>query len=45
MTREDEWDRLGELVTDEVLDSLVPAAPWDELAGVSTTGSANWSTA
>lgn len=34
MTREQAWDRLHELVTDEVLDTLLPQGTWDELPGV-----------
>ena len=34
MVRADRWDELHELVTDEVLDTLVPTAGFDELAGV-----------
>lgn len=31
MTRADAWDQLHELVTDEVLDTLVPQGQWEEL--------------
>ncbi len=34
MTRENGWDRLSELVTDEVLDAVVPQGTWDELPGL-----------
>lgn len=31
MVRENDWDRLGELVTDEVLDAMAPSARYEEL--------------
>lgn len=34
MTRDNAWDRLNELVTDEVLDAVVPQGTWDELANL-----------
>jgi probable F420-dependent oxidoreductase len=34
MTREGAWDRLDTLVTDEVLDAIVPQASWGDLVGV-----------
>jgi probable F420-dependent oxidoreductase len=34
MVRSDRWDDLGSLVTDEVLDALVPSATYDELPAV-----------
>jgi alkanesulfonate monooxygenase SsuD/methylene tetrahydromethanopterin reductase-like flavin-dependent oxidoreductase (luciferase family) len=34
MVRTDRWDELGDVVTDEVLDAVVPVAAYDELAGV-----------
>jgi hypothetical protein len=34
MTRAGEWDRLTSLMTDEVLDALVPQAVWDDLPAV-----------
>jgi probable F420-dependent oxidoreductase len=34
MTRHGDWDQLNTLMTDEVLDAIVPQAPWHELAEV-----------
>ncbi|MCB0996100.1 MAG: TIGR03617 family F420-dependent LLM class oxidoreductase [Acidimicrobiales bacterium] len=34
LTREQAWDRLHTIVTDEILDALVPQATWDELPDV-----------
>ncbi len=34
LTRDQAWDRLAEVVTDDVLDLLVPAGSYDELPGV-----------
>lgn len=34
VTRKGEWDRLGELVDDEVLDELIPQGTWARLPGV-----------
>lgn len=34
LTRAQQWDTLHELVTDEVLDTLVPQGTWDELPDV-----------
>lgn len=34
VVRADRWDELGALVTDDVLDTIVPMATYDELAGV-----------
>lgn len=34
MTRTQSWEQLHELVTDEVLDTLVPQGTWDELPAV-----------
>lgn len=34
MTRTGSWDELPSLVTDEVLDTLVPQGTWDELPDV-----------
>jgi probable F420-dependent oxidoreductase len=34
MTRENAWDQLPSLVTDEVVDTLIPQATWDDLPGV-----------
>ncbi|MCU1364615.1 MAG: class F420-dependent oxidoreductase [Ilumatobacteraceae bacterium] len=34
LTRTQEWDTLQELVTDEVLDALVPQGTWDQLPDV-----------
>jgi probable F420-dependent oxidoreductase len=34
MTREGAWDRLNELISDEMLDALLPQATYAELAGV-----------
>jgi probable F420-dependent oxidoreductase len=34
LVRENRWDDLGSLVSDEMLDVLIPSAPYSELAGV-----------
>jgi probable F420-dependent oxidoreductase len=34
LTRSQAWDQLSEVVTDEVLDTLIPQGTWDELPGV-----------
>jgi alkanesulfonate monooxygenase SsuD/methylene tetrahydromethanopterin reductase-like flavin-dependent oxidoreductase (luciferase family) len=34
MTRSGDWSQLGQLMTDEVLDALIPSGTWDELPAV-----------
>ena len=34
MTRSGDWSQLGQLMTDEVLDALIPSGTWDELPNV-----------
>lgn len=34
LTRHGHWDQLGSVLTDEHLDTLIPSAPWNELATV-----------
>jgi probable F420-dependent oxidoreductase len=34
MTRSGDWSQLGQLMTDEVLDALIPSGTWDELPTV-----------
>ena len=34
MTRSGDWSQLGSLMTDEVLDALIPAGTWDHLPAV-----------
>ena len=34
MTRSGDWSQLGSLMTDEVLDALIPAGTWDHLTAV-----------
>jgi hypothetical protein len=34
MTRSGDWSQLGQLMTDEVLNALIPSGTWDELPNV-----------
>jgi hypothetical protein len=34
MTRSGDWSQLGQLMTDEVLDALIPSGTWEELPSV-----------
>jgi len=34
MTRKNDWAQLGELITDDIFETLVPQATWADLASV-----------